>query len=191
MLFSLRAAVEAPRDWSISPGRGDPDSVAAPTTEALSVCWVDAAGETAALVRLGAVVIEHNPLYTGAELKHLFADHRATVAVAWDKLGERLGDLPAELRFDRVVSVDGTREMPLRTRASLRLVPIAEGGEDVTAAIVLAPGATFDEEALRSHCRETLAAYKVPRRIVVVDELPKNLIGRTLRRTVRESLLPK
>lgn len=74
-----------------------------------------------AILRLGAVVVEHNPLYTGAELKHLFADHRAKVAVAWDKLGERLGDLPAELRFDRVVSVDVTREMPLRTRATLRL----------------------------------------------------------------------
>jgi long-chain acyl-CoA synthetase len=68
-------------------------------------------------------------------------------------------------------------------------LPVAGGGEDVTAAVVLAPGAAFDEAGLREHCRETLAADKVPRRIVVVDELPKNLISKTLRRRVREQLL--
>ena len=36
-----------------------------------------------ATLRLGAVVVEHNPLYTADELTTQFADHGATVAVAW------------------------------------------------------------------------------------------------------------
>ena len=37
-----------------------------------------------AILRLGAIVIEHNPLYTPRELRHQFEDHRARVAIAWD-----------------------------------------------------------------------------------------------------------
>jgi len=80
-----------------------------------------------AVLRLGAIVVEHNPLYTDRELRHLFEDHGAKVAVAWDKLVDRLAALPADLRFDTVVSVDVTRAMPLRTRLALRLpVPAAK-----------------------------------------------------------------
>jgi long-chain acyl-CoA synthetase len=42
---------------------------------------------------------------------------------------------------------------------------------------------------VRDHCREQLAAYKVPRRVVVVDELPRSLIGKVLRREVRDALI--
>jgi len=54
---------------------------------------------------------------------------------------------------------------------------------------VLAPGATLDEAAIRDFARANLTAYKVPKRVVAVDELPKSLIGKVLRRKVRESLL--
>ena len=37
-----------------------------------------------AVLRLGAVVVEHNPLYTERELRHLFEDHSARVAICWD-----------------------------------------------------------------------------------------------------------
>ena len=68
-------------------------------------------------------------------------------------------------------------------------LPSERSGEDVVAAVVLVPGATLDEEGIRDFARRNLAAYKVPRRIVAVDELPRSLIGKVLRRTVRESLL--
>ena len=38
-------------------------------------------------------------------------------------------------------------------------------------------------------CRTRLAAYKVPKRIVAVDDLPRSLIGKVLRKQVRERLL--
>ncbi|MBM7025817.1 AMP-binding enzyme, partial [Clavibacter zhangzhiyongii] len=67
-------------------------------------------------------------------------------------------------------------------------LPSADGGEDVTAAVVLEPGATLDEAAIRSHCRAHLTAYKVPRRVIAVEALPTSLIGKVLRRQVREDL---
>lgn len=61
-------------------------------------------------------------------------------------------------------------------------------GEEVVAAIILDAGAELDEEAIRQFARSILTAYKVPRRIFVVDELPKSLIGKVLRRQVKEKL---
>jgi len=57
------------------------------------------------------------------------------------------------------------------------------------AAVVLEPGASFDAEAIRDASRGQLAAYKVPRRVVQLDELPKSLIGKVLRREVRDRLI--
>ena len=69
-------------------------------------------------------------------------------------------------------------------------LPSEHSGEEVVAAIVLRPGVTDpDVEGIRAFARDILTPYKVPRRIFVVDELPKSLIGKVLRRRVRESLL--
>ena len=62
-------------------------------------------------------------------------------------------------------------------------------GEQVVAAVVLKAGATFDETAIRDFARSGLTAYKVPRRVVQVDDLPRSLIGKVLRRQVRNGLL--
>ncbi len=55
-------------------------------------------------------------------------------------------------------------------------------GEVPLAFIELEEGATFDETALRSHCRENLAQFTVPREIRVLDELPRNPTGKIMRR---------
>jgi long-chain acyl-CoA synthetase len=54
---------------------------------------------------------------------------------------------------------------------------------------VVAPGAEVDTEAIRSYARGILTPYKVPRRLFIVEELPKSLIGKVLRKQVRERLL--
>ncbi|MDQ1128769.1 long-chain-fatty-acid--CoA ligase [Microbacterium sp. SORGH_AS_0888] len=68
-------------------------------------------------------------------------------------------------------------------------MPSAHSGEDVVAAVVAREGATVDPESVRDFARSTLTAYKVPRRVEIVDELPRSLIGKVLRRQVREQLL--
>jgi long-chain acyl-CoA synthetase len=68
-------------------------------------------------------------------------------------------------------------------------LPSEQSGEDVVAAVTLEPGVALDAEAIRVFCRDKLTPYKVPRRIVQVDELPKSLIGKVLRRQVRDRLI--
>ena len=68
-------------------------------------------------------------------------------------------------------------------------LPSDHSGEEVVAAIVVDPGADVDVEAIREYARSILTPYKVPRRVFVVDELPKSLIGKVLRRQVKEKLL--
>ena len=51
--------------------------------------------------------------------------------------------------------------------------------------VSLHPDATVTAEEIIAHCRERMAAYKYPRTVVVVDELPKNASGKILRRVLR------
>ncbi len=79
-----------------------------------------------AILRLGAVVVEHNPLYTDRELRHQFEDHGATVAVAWDKAVDRLEAMPTDIPLRSIVSVNLIESMPLKNRLALKLpVPAA------------------------------------------------------------------
>ncbi|SDO68958.1 long-chain acyl-CoA synthetase [Nakamurella panacisegetis] len=68
-------------------------------------------------------------------------------------------------------------------------LPSPNGGEEVVAAVVLDAGAGLDESAIREASRGSLASYKVPRRVIIVDQLPHSLIGKILHREVRHSLL--
>jgi acyl-coenzyme A synthetase/AMP-(fatty) acid ligase len=59
-------------------------------------------------------------------------------------------------------------------------------GEIPTAFIVLRAEASADE--LQAHCRDSLAAYEAPRLFRFVTEIPKNAVGKPLRRLLRDSL---
>ena len=74
-----------------------------------------------AILRLGAIVIEHNPLYTAREMRHQFEEHGAKFAIAWDKVVPTLQAFPSDVTVDHIVSIDLTRAMPLRLRTLLRL----------------------------------------------------------------------
>ena len=65
--------------------------------------------------------------------------------------------------------------------------PDVEKGELVKALIVPRPGAKVDLAGLEEHCKLHLGKHKRPRRIEVVAELPKNFLGKVLRRRLRES----
>ena len=65
-------------------------------------------------------------------------------------------------------------------------VPDEYRGETVKAYIMVKPGETLTKEEVISYCREKLAAYKVPKEIEFIDELPKSAIGKILRRELRE-----
>jgi malonyl-CoA/methylmalonyl-CoA synthetase len=66
-------------------------------------------------------------------------------------------------------------------------VPHADLGEAVTAAVVLEPGAAFDEAAALRALGLVLARYKVPRRVLVVAELPRNAMGKVQKTELRSA----
>ena len=67
-------------------------------------------------------------------------------------------------------------------------VPDEMWGEAVWASVVLRQGATASPQELIAHCKERLARYKAPKRIVIVPELPLSSVGKVLRREVRAVL---
>jgi len=98
-----------------------------------------------AVLRLGAIVIEHNPLYTPRELRHQFEDHGARVAIVWSNVVETVQAFPADIEVAHLVSVDVTRAMPFTMRAMLRL-PIAKARESRAALTTKVRGAIRWEE---------------------------------------------
>ncbi|MCY3832781.1 MAG: AMP-binding protein [Chloroflexi bacterium] len=66
--------------------------------------------------------------------------------------------------------------------------PDAQWGEQVVAAIIPRADAAADEAEISDFCRARLAAYKVPRRVVFVDKLPANALGKIQKSKLRESL---
>jgi fatty-acyl-CoA synthase len=65
-------------------------------------------------------------------------------------------------------------------------VPDADWGQRLRAFVVADSGATIDPDSLKDHVRSNLARYKVPRDVVVLDELPRNATGKILKRVLRE-----
>ena len=63
-------------------------------------------------------------------------------------------------------------------------VPHRIWGEVVTAAVVVSSAA--DPDAILLHCRQHIANYQVPKRIIFVDNLPRNAYGKVLKRELRE-----
>ena len=64
-------------------------------------------------------------------------------------------------------------------------VPDEYRGETVKAFVSLNPGQSADEQEIIAFCKERMAAYKYPREVEIIDELPKTVTGKILRRELR------
>ena len=64
-------------------------------------------------------------------------------------------------------------------------VPDMDWGERVRA-IIVRKDASVGEEELAEYCRQRLASFKKPESVVFVDELPRNPLGKVLKRVLRE-----
>ena len=77
---------------------------------------------------------------------------------------------------------------PAVAQAVTFAVPHAKLGEDVAAAIVLKEGAAATDADIRAFAREHLAEMKVPRTVLLVDEIPKGATGKLQRIGLAEKL---
>lgn len=93
-----------------------------------------------AVLRLGAVVVEHNPLYTSRELRHQFEDHQARLVIAWDKVVETIEEFPADVGVDQIIAVNMLAAFPPLKRLALNL-PIKKLRDSRAALTAPAPGA--------------------------------------------------
>ena len=80
---------------------------------------------------------------------------------------------------------DVLAEHPAVRESAVVGVPDEKRGETVKAFVSLKAGATVTPDELVAHCKERMAAYKYPRQVVVIDELPKTVTGKILRRELR------
>ncbi|MFB9567033.1 class I adenylate-forming enzyme family protein [Saccharopolyspora hordei] len=76
---------------------------------------------------------------------------------------------------------------PAVREAAVVGVPDPYRGETVKAFVSLRHGASAEPEELVAHCKAQLAAYKYPRSVEIIDELPKTATGKILRRQLRDT----
>ena len=78
------------------------------------------------------------------------------------------------------------RSHPKIEEAAVIGVPDEEWGEQPKAIVILKQGETATAEEITEYCRERMASYKRPRSVVFVDKLPRNPMGKVLRRVLRQ-----
>jgi long-chain acyl-CoA synthetase len=82
-------------------------------------------------------------------------------------------------------------EHPKILEACAAGVPDKYRGETIKAFIVVKPGEVLTTDEVIDYCKKNLAAYKVPKAVEFMDELPKSVIGKVLRRKLREMELER
>ncbi|WP_320178662.1 AMP-binding protein [Roseovarius pacificus] len=95
--------------------------------------------------------------------------------------GENVYSLEVELALGRLV--------PEIAEVSVVGVPHDKWGEAVTAFVVAKPEVEISAEEIVSRARKELAGYKLPKAVHFVDELPKNVSGKVLKRQLRDEFL--
>jgi acyl-CoA synthetase (AMP-forming)/AMP-acid ligase II len=70
-------------------------------------------------------------------------------------------------------------------------LPDERWDERVVAVIRVAPGTEVEAEVVRAHCREHLAAYKVPKQVEVVDDFPRTGLGKIAKSDLRALLMAR
>jgi len=91
--------------------------------------------------------------------------------------GEKISPLEIDVVFMR---------HPAVAEAAAFAVPHPRLGEDVAAAVVLRPGEAATPAELRQFLQSSLASYKIPRRILILDQLPRGITGKVQRRRLTQ-----
>jgi acyl-CoA synthetase (AMP-forming)/AMP-acid ligase II/acyl carrier protein len=149
-------------------------------------------------------------LVSGPNVMHGYLEDPAANAAAFTGGWLRTGDLgwvdddgyvALSGRLKELINCGGEKIAPQEVEAALLAHPgVREGAafalphpvlqEQVAAAVVTASGHAFSESGLRQFLSERIAPFKVPRRIVQVDAIPKTASGKARRATLAETFAP-
>ena len=132
-----------------------------------------------------------DPELTAATIRNgwLYTKDMATVDEdGYIYLVDRKGDMIISGGFNVYPSeVEGVLAgHPAVFEAAVIGVPDDKWGESVKAVVVLKEGMAVSEEELINHCKQHLSSYKKPKSVDFVKELPKNPIGKVLKRKIKE-----
>jgi acyl-CoA synthetase (AMP-forming)/AMP-acid ligase II len=192
------ATVLRPQDHDIAnPARLASCGIAVPLVQ---LRIADAAGATVAPGTVGQVLINTPTTFSGYHKQP-----HATAAVMRDGW-YHTGDLGFLDRDGYLTLVDRAKDMivsggenvysveverallrhPAVALAAVIGTPDPKWGEKVTAFVVRVPGADVTADALKLHCRDLLAGYKVPKEIVLEEALPMTANGKVQKATLRQ-----
>jgi acyl-CoA synthetase (AMP-forming)/AMP-acid ligase II len=127
-----------------------------------------------------AEIIRDGWLYTG-DLGYFDEDGYIFLAGRAKDFIKRGGEMVSPEEVEEVL-----RSHPAIDDAAIIGVPDPDMGERVRAVVVLKAGQSVSEEETMEHCRQRLASFKKPESVVFVDELPRNPLGKVLKRVLRE-----
>src|SRR6266403_4249760 len=96
------------------------------------------------------------------------------------------GENIASSEIERVI-----HEMPQVREVAVIGMPDERWGEKPVAVVVVAEGTELQLPDLTEHCRKRLAAFKVPKQLIIRDHLPRNPSGKVLKRVLRAELEAK
>ncbi len=177
----------------LPPGERVPGSVGPAAGPEVAI--MDADGELQPVGSLGEVVIRGENVTSGY-CNNPGANESAFTG-GWFRTGDQgvideAGYLRLTGRLKEIINRGGEKISPLEVDVVLLdhpaigqvctfAVPHDKLGEDVAAAVVLADGAEATEREIRTFAAERLAPFKVPRKIVFCDEIPKGATGKIQR----------
>ena len=183
----------------LPPGRSKPGTCGVPWPDTIKIVGDD--GRELPQGELGEILIGGPTVVSG----YLDAPELTCVSFlnGWFKSGDvgsvdQEGFLTLHGRKDDLINRGGEKISPLEidealtqhpavAEAAAFAVPHARLGQDVAAAVVLYPGMKVSPIELRRYLRSHVAAFKVPRRIMICDQLPKGATGKVLRRLLTKS----
>jgi acyl-CoA synthetase (AMP-forming)/AMP-acid ligase II/thioesterase domain-containing protein len=168
----------------------------------LEIAILDRAGDRLPVGEVGEVAIRGANVFSGYEANP--EANEAAFTDGWFRTGDE-GSLDADGyltlrgRIKEIINRGGEKISPLEVdEALLRHAAVEQAvtfavtdprlGEEIAAAVVLAPDSDADERALQDFVAAQLAPFKVPRRVLVVDEIPRGATGKVQRIGLAERL---
>ena len=165
------------------------------------VAVLDPSGRELSAGEIGEVAIRGESVFAGYEMS---SDAKPFTEGGWFRTGDEgfldeEGYLTLRGRIKEIINRGGEKISPLEVDDALlghqgvaQAVTFAMSdlqlGEEVAAAVVLAPDVQLDERGLQDFVAAQLAPFKVPRRILVLDELPTGATGKLQRIGLAERL---